>query len=264
MKEIFHCLIYRTIEMKAKNIFFACLAAFSLAAFAQEEAKKLDEWNEKEARYIKDASKRFFRWIPNGWILQKATEGDLDGDKIPDAVLIIRENNPKKKGEYLTDDENPGRLIALLNTGDSYRMEAENRDLLVSQSQYGKMYHNGYEPHLSIDDGVLELVFERVRDGEMYKFRMDEYGLRLIGYEDGHTGGATGLYSGDSFNFLTGKCHHTVEFSWNAESRQEKRERAELLRYMRLKEGKSWKNIKRNKRIYIDNNIRKLMEEVSC
>lgn len=136
-------------------------------------------------------------FVPTGWRLESATAGDLNGDGLPDAALVLRENNlagivdgrPQAGPERF--DTNPRMLAVLLaDAGGGYDLALENHTLVArttDPSQQDPLDPDGVQAgEIAIANGALQITLGYFA-GDMghvtYTFRYQRDRFELIGYD---------------------------------------------------------------------------------
>lgn len=139
-------------------------------------------------------------FVPQGWKIIQQKEGDLNGDKLDDAVLVLKGTDPKfinksepLFGEAVTDektgetkfimDSNPRILAVLLKEKNGYKLAAQN-DSIIPFLDYpsGETIRS-----IAVENGDLniELMFMERRHGylyteKFYKFRFAGSAIALV------------------------------------------------------------------------------------
>lgn len=136
-------------------------------------------------------------FVPSGWRLENLESGDLNGDGRPDAVLVLRENNPKgvvdgrPQGGPERYDTNPRMLAVLLaNAQGGYDLALENHSLITrpaDPSQQDPLDPDGIQPgEIAIKNGTLQITLGYF-GGDMghitFTFRFQNKRFELIGYD---------------------------------------------------------------------------------
>ncbi|WP_429082640.1 hypothetical protein [Aeromonas bivalvium] len=146
-------------------------------------------------------------FIPEGHVLFEKIEGDLNRDGQADTVLIIKGTDPGKRlvDEYRGAlDRNRRGLIIAFKQGDHYALALENLACFSSEQEDGGVYF-APELWLSIDKGILHIHYGHGRYGDWsYKFRYQDAGFTLIGYDDSDNRGPL-IERMTSINFSTRK-----------------------------------------------------------
>ncbi|MGV3460742.1 MAG: hypothetical protein ACO1N9_09850 [Flavobacterium sp.] len=161
-------------------------------------------------------------FIPSGWRAIALADGDLNKDKLSDAVLVVEEENPAKHIPNTEGTEpekfntNPRRLLILFAApGGKYKVAADKAGLIPSE-------HDPEIPCLldpflegggiSIKNGTLLLRLQSFmscgswalsNDTYTFSYRNDRF--ELIGYDIFEGNRATGELTETSLNFLTKK-----------------------------------------------------------
>jgi hypothetical protein len=193
----------------------------------------------------------YSRWVPKGWRLEKAVTGDLDKDNVADVVLVLQQNDRRKRvrNEGLGAFElnlNPRRFLVLLNSPDGLRKVAETSRFLPSAN-------DADSPCLAdpLEEGGVrierDLLFIDLHywlscgswgvSHNTFTFRWENGRLRLIGLDGYEFMRNTGERSETSTNFLTGKRKMTAGLN-----------ESDAL----AKPSVSWKRIPAIKPLYLD------------
>ena len=149
-------------------------------------------------------------FVPSKWRLEDLKSGDLNGDGLPDAVLVLREDNPagvidgSSQGGPERYDTNPRMLAVLLaNAGGGYDLALEDHSLIArptDPSQQDPLDPDGIQPgEIAITNGTLQITLGYF-GGDMgnvtFTFRYRNKRFELIGYDrvnvtrDGQDSGA--------------------------------------------------------------------------
>lgn len=204
-------------------------------AFGQEDFTMPTESDYPQLR--KEAAK-CEDFVPKNWEIVSKVSGDLNKDKAPDCVLVIKGKDAKflNKNEGLGSDifdTNPRMLVI------AFKIPAKNIYELAKQSNSFIVIPDSpvmSEPFqkAAIKNGVLQLDFEQWSSAGSweaaqmsYKFRFQNGDFALIGADKTESARNTGETETRSYNFLTGKVRiETGNFTSN-------------------KKGKvAWKNLK--------------------
>ncbi|MCF3107169.1 hypothetical protein LL912_00075 [Niabella sp. CC-SYL272] len=157
--------------------------------------------------------------IPKGWVSDTLIMGDLNKDRLPDLVWVIRNTSAANFKIHSglgqdTLDLNPRRLLIYFKEGDGYRK-------ILNTDQFLPSVNSADNPCLSdpfadgsigIVKGVLKMGFHywlscgsyEVTDWN-YTFRFQNGRLELIGLDVSSLHRASGETSATSYNFMTGK-----------------------------------------------------------
>jgi len=162
----------------------------------------------------------FATWIPPGWKLIANATGDLNGDGLKDAVLVLEQTDPAK---LKTNDDlgapilnlNPRRLLVLFNGTGGYRLVFSRDRLLPGENDENSpclMDPLMQEGGISISRGrlLIDLRFWSSCGSygvshQKFTFRLENDRFRLIGYDTWEFSRSSGDGSAFSINFLTGQ-----------------------------------------------------------
>ena len=222
--------------MKKKGLFFSFLL-FIVCSF-----NLLAENFPQKANKVED-------FIPKGWKSVVVKKGDLNKDKIDDAVLIIEKNDPKnfKKNEesYQTSPENHNpRIILVLfkDKNSKYALVAKNdKGFIISpgeayesglQNLESPDFDNDLSKSITIKNNTLRIFtfaeLTRSSSSSIYIFRYQNNRFELIGLENQNVFGNAEYMDtyNYSFNFSTKKLkiHNLRE---KLESNMKKEEKIE-------------------------------------
>lgn len=156
-------------------------------------------------------------FVPQGWVLEKSVQGDLNGDGRADLAMVMREKDPEKMLTASEDggdrdfDTNPYRIAAafLEADGKTYRLVMENHMLIPRHRN-----RNLADPFqdLSVRAGSLFVHLSHFANMGgwgaatlKYQFRHQRGAFHLIGYERIDTQRNTGEVETISLNYLTGR-----------------------------------------------------------
>lgn len=175
------------------------------AAFVQEAPRVIDP----KTVPLSGATTKAF--VPKGWVLQDEQTGDLNGDALPDAVLQLIEDLPKK-----SDDDFRTRyraLLILFKTADGkYTRAAVAGTLLMCGGCGGMLGGTGDSAaaDVKIEKGVLlisQLAGSRESTDHLQRFRYHAATKQflLIGEDITNADRLGGTSEVISTNYLTGK-----------------------------------------------------------
>ena len=129
-------------------------------------------------------------FVPEGWKLIAVKSGDLNGDKRPDAAVLMRMTDPAnikpvdtKIFSYSQDDMNPYLLAIGFARDDGYALAATNHHLFPD---YTAPMHEDTPPDgnsITIAHNVLTLEFEHLRSSDKFRFRWNGKAFVLIGFD---------------------------------------------------------------------------------
>ena len=153
-------------------------------------------------------------FIPAGWKTVSEAEGDLNGDRKKDFVLVIKANNEKflNKNEGLGTevfDTNPRILAILFRENDQYKLVLQSNSFIAMADS-----PTMEEPFqdIKITNGVLQFDFQIFMNAggwgmsnQNYKFRFQNGEFVLIGADKNDVQRNSGETESRSYNFSTGK-----------------------------------------------------------
>lgn len=193
------------------------LGAFFLLACACVPAAA-DELEPPPATYpsVTKQAATLEAFVPSGWRLEKSVTGDLNGDGRPDAVLILRDNDPKKFIDRKVPntppfDTNP-RILAVVfaSVSGGYGLALENHTFIgrtTDPFQQDPLDPDGVqEGEVAIKSGTLRmtLAYFAGNMGRMtYTFRYQNKRFELIGYDRVDVERNSGVMSDLSINYST-------------------------------------------------------------
>jgi hypothetical protein len=146
-------------------------------------------------------------FIPAGYVLVQAGQGELNKDEQTDHVLLIKGTDEAMviQHEYLGElDRNRRGIFIVFGEGEGHRLALDNRACFSSENEDGGVY---MPPDLdvSIENGNLYVHYGHGRYGYWtYNFRYRNADFELIGYENSQNRGPL-IEQQISINFLTGK-----------------------------------------------------------
>ncbi len=121
-------------------------------------------------------------FAPRGWKIEKRVNGDLNRDKIADAVLVLIENKPAKDASGDATERNRA-LVVLVREGKGWRRAGFSGELLLGTRQGGAFYGVSETPvEVKIERGVLMVRHEagsRNVATTTHRFRVDRKSGRL-------------------------------------------------------------------------------------
>ncbi len=137
-------------------------------------------------------------FVPAGWSIEQTLQGDLDGDTIDDAAVVLIEAGPTR---------NRG-LLVLLKRQAAWVLVGSSRDLLQCGECAGAKGGDG-APVMTVAERVLaitQLFGSRPYGSSTHRFRLDKSNrkLQLIGLDTTSGDSLLGTSSKISTNLLTG------------------------------------------------------------
>jgi hypothetical protein len=192
------------------------LLAFSGVTFAQNDE---DEWNLpglSDFPTIVGEAADCNGFVPMGWTMTTKIEGDLNGDKLADCVVVTRGTSSKFIFEndglgVEKFDTNPRVLVIAFRNSDGrgYRLAEQNNRFIIAPASpvMGEPYQDAL-----IKNGVLSFTFDEfysagtyAEGNRVYKFRFQKGEFVLIGLDYGFLHRGSGRSEMRSYNFSTGK-----------------------------------------------------------
>lgn len=171
-----------------------------------------------------DFEKSIATSIPNGYVLSERIQGDLNGDKIKDNVLIIKGTDKtsiikNEAGETL--DKNRRGIIIALSSNGGHQVVLTKAECFSSENEDGGGY---FAPELFVEikNGVLKINYLHGRYGAWsYTFRFQNSSFELIGFDSSENRGPVILRT-TSINLSTNKVQTKVNMNPDSESGEEK------------------------------------------
>ncbi|HEX8248452.1 MAG TPA: hypothetical protein VF599_09795 [Pyrinomonadaceae bacterium] len=192
---------------------------FLLLCFAGVSAQQNEDFKVPAESDYPPLSKRANRcedFVPKNWEIMSKASGDLNKDRAPDCVLVIKGTNAKflNKNEGLGTqvyDTNPRMLVILFkNSGENQYELAKQSNSFIIIPESPTMSEPFQE--VAIKNGVLQLAFEQWSSAGSwataqmsYKFRFQNGEFVLIGADKTESMRNTGEMETRSYNFLTRK-----------------------------------------------------------
>jgi hypothetical protein len=160
-------------------------------------------------------------FIPDGWQLKIRETADFNRDGIPDAVLLLQDNNPENvvTEGIVQINTNPRRLVVLFGTpSKNYNLVLDNHKLIprLDNSAYDDYIDGAGGGGVFAKRGILQVSLSLFAtfgaweaSHKFYTFRWQDNRFVLIGYDYNSTHRASGRTKEVSINFLTGKLKLT-------------------------------------------------------
>lgn len=182
-----------------------CLFFLSVAARAQGD----DERRFLDAGRVPAVGKSFADFVPRGWVLEEKVEGDLDGDRVPDAALRLIEDLPQESKDGTWNNRHRALVVVFKRAGSFERAAVATRLLYCSLCGGALSDPAGGNLALEIKNGVLnvsQLSGAREATDLTQRFRYDARTKRfaLIGEDVENYDRAVGDSTKTSTNYLTG------------------------------------------------------------
>lgn len=154
-----------------------------------------------------------FDFIPEGWVLEKKAEGDLNRDGRDDVAAVLRMRDPANivanpfLGEERFDTNPRILLVAFLGTDRQYHRVLADRTLIPRREVPAMEDHFD---SIAIDRGALKIgmhVFMSAGGwatfSSLFTFRWGDSAFMLIGYDRDQMARNTGIGEKISINYLT-------------------------------------------------------------
>lgn len=160
-------------------------------------------------------------FVPRGWRIESRVDGAVDGDARPDAVLLLRDADPRNVVQnddlgVQELDTNPRVLLVLAADADGWRRIAMS-DRLIRRNDMPTLSDPFEEGELSLDRRVLAVTVGFFANAgswtashTTYRFRWQDGCMRLIGFDDNAMHRGSGETTDTSVNLLTRKATRTV------------------------------------------------------
>jgi hypothetical protein len=164
-------------------------------------------------------------FVPQGWALERKASGDLNGDGLPDLVLVLHQRDPKNivpvvggLGENPLDT-NPRILSVAVNngTGGAYSLVLTNMTLIPRRDDPVLADPLPETAEIAIRRRALRISLQSFASAGgwdmstvAYSFRFQSGRLELIGYDRDTTARNTGETNAVSINYLARKMKRTM------------------------------------------------------
>ena len=203
-----------------RKAFGATLVACVLSAgcaLAQELTIPPPVWPALPANALSAAG-----FVPKGWVLESEIQGDLNGDGVPDLVLVLHDQSPKNiipNPDGLGDDpldSNPRILLAALGGRGGYRLIASNHDLITRHTDPDMDDPFDAQGGLQFKDGAFQVDVSSFYNAGSWQtedvtftFRYRHGQLVLVGYDSTTVSRTSGEMESLSADYLTGRIKTT-------------------------------------------------------
>lgn len=154
-------------------------------------------------------------FVPAGWRLEQAVQGDISRDGVPDIAFVLRRADPQQiiSREGLPDsDINPRILAVALGGEGGFRLAGQNHAIFPERDADMLHMDDPFDAGLSLANGVvtLELNLFMSMGGSstgpyQFRFRQQDGSVKLIGYDHFDVHRMSGETTAVSVNFLTGR-----------------------------------------------------------
>ncbi len=163
-------------------------------------------------------------FVPAPYVVVEKIKGDLNGDGVSDAVLLIQDTDKTKfsKHEFRGElDRNRRGIVVALGGTHGYQLVAKNLKCFSSDNEDGGVYY-APELSLSIVKGTLRIHYAHGRYGYWtYIFRLQNSDFELIGFDSSEDHGPV-VERFISINLLTQKMRVKHNVNTNARGGDEK------------------------------------------
>jgi hypothetical protein len=206
--------------MKLADLLRKLVLVIFLIAFTSV-AQGNDAPNVTYPRLIRYAN-RLEKFVPKGWRLERKRIGDLNHDRLPDAVLVMRQNNPNNvldnpEGMGVDKlDTNPRIvLVVFARASGGYQLMSNSHDLIPRNLE--PVNDDPFEDVVLKANTFKVVLHFFASAGTWYTsqtsflFRYQNGCVRLIGYDQSEYQRNTGQTSETSVNYLTGKIKKNTE-----------------------------------------------------
>lgn len=165
---------------------------------------------------INSKAQKLIDFVPDGWIIIDSVNGDLNNDRLADAVLVIQHKDSVTliKSEDTVFTQPRILLILFKNNSDKrfHLIEKSNTFILTHDNSIMDDPYQG----IKIYKGVLKIDFHLFYNrggwyttGSSYKFRYNNKEFQLIGADLSTIHRGTLEYEEYSYNFLANKRSYT-------------------------------------------------------
>ena len=159
-------------------------------------------------------------FVPAGWRMEQAVEGDFSRDGVPDLAFVLRRTDPQKiiSREGLPDSDINSRILGVaLGGAGGFRLAGQNHAIFPERDADMLHMDDPFDAGLSLANGVLTLelnLFMSMGGSSMgpyqFHFRRQSGSVKLIGYDHTNVHRMTGESTDVSVNFLTGRRTDTT------------------------------------------------------
>lgn len=180
-----------------KKFFTLLLSAFCVLGYSQINSSSYPDFI---GQYL-DAVENNKEWE----IIQKAS-GDLNRDGLEDLSLILESTDsiPEKRCSNCKLSKNKPRIIlVLLNQINGEKVIIQNNNFIARGDEGGML--NYIEPELSIENGVLTVLYQYLRSNQSYTFELKNGRMEITGAKSYGVHAATGNFENDQYDFKTGE-----------------------------------------------------------
>ena len=161
-------------------------------------------------------------FAPSGWKVETSVVGDLNGDGLPDLVIVLHDDDAKNRihNDGLGSDPfdtNPRILaVAFARKDGGYDLAVENHLLIPRPTMTNLEDFLSESGGIEVKNGTLRVALYLFADAggwdmgtTTYTFRWSAGGFRLIGYDNNDVQRNTGETTDTSIDYSTGKMSTT-------------------------------------------------------
>jgi tetratricopeptide (TPR) repeat protein len=134
---------------------------------------------------IQHSGKTIQSFVPSGWKIKDKALGDLNGDKIADAAIVLEYNTiaEEVRADNHTIHSHPRILLVLFKNGDHYQLALQQNTFILREHEGSAMGEDPYG-ELIIEKGILTISTDLLREFTNYRFRYQNNNFYLIGAGD--------------------------------------------------------------------------------
>lgn len=150
-------------------------------------------------------------FVPKGWSILDSATGDLNNDRLPDAVLVLQHNDSVllvKNEDFADTVKTQPRILAVLfksATDHLFHLKEQADSFILT---HGNVFTDDPYQSVTIKKGILQVDFYWYPAGgnwfhsNVYKFRYQQNDFFLIGAEYEERNKATSDFNKYSYDFL--------------------------------------------------------------
>ncbi|MFD2324113.1 hypothetical protein [Mucilaginibacter galii] len=142
--------------------------------------------------------------VPANWKIKSVANGDLNGDGVADAAVVIEYAKAikERRPDGVMNTGHPRILAILFKVGNGYRLTLQNNTIILRDGEVG-MVNDAFD-QIFIAKRVLNINYEFVREHSYYKYRYQQGDFYLIGAT--LTGVSGNKMEDNDYNFSTRKA----------------------------------------------------------
>jgi tetratricopeptide (TPR) repeat protein len=174
-------------------------------------------------------------FVIKGWKIKDKAIGDLNGDKIADAALVLEYQDIISEVRFENDTirSHPRVLLVLLKTGDHYILAAQQNSFILREAEGDVMSESDPYDNVKIIKGILNINFQFLRSNLNYKFKYQAGDFYLITAFEG--GVNSNIMYDSTFDFLARKATINSGESMEEGSKAKKKTEIKAINIPRLK-----------------------------